>query len=197
MRPELFTIRRAGPGALSTMARPHGGQWLQPVMSGLAEAGVSVLVSLLTEFEMAELELAGEPEAAEAAGMAFYHLPTPDRTVPDRAASLELAEMLRMLLARGAGVAIHCRYGIGRSSTLAAMVLVLEGAAPQQAWELISAARGVTVPDTVAQREAIASMRPGRPEMMPSYQDTAASPAGPGETLGSRLFQDGADPADA
>ena len=197
MRPELFTIRRAGPGALSTMARPHGGQQLEAVMSGLAAAGVSVLVSLLTEFEMAELELTGEPGAAQAAGLAFYHLPTPDRTVPDRTAGLELADRLRTFLEQGAGVAIHCRFGIGRSSTLAAMVLVLEGTAPEQAWELISAARGVTVPDTVAQRAAIANIRPGRPGRRPARQDTAAGAATPDDRQETWLLQDGADPADA
>jgi protein-tyrosine phosphatase len=158
MQPELFTIRRTGPGVLSTMARPHGGQWLQAGMNGLAEAGVGVLVSLLSEAEMDELGLLSEAAAARASGIAFYHLPTQDRTVPDHAAGLELAETLRTLLAQGAGVAIHCRYGIGRSSTLAAMVMVLEGTEPEQAWTLISAARGTTVPDTVAQREAIARL---------------------------------------
>lgn len=182
MRPDLFTIRRAGPGVLSTMARPYGGPWLETAMNGLSAAGVSVLVSLLSAGEMAELELTSEPEAAQASGIAFYHLPTPDRTVPDRVASLELAQKLRAHLAQGAGIAVHCRYGIGRSSTLAAMVMVLEGTEPEQAWSLISAARGTTVPDTVAQREAIA--------------DLWAARLGTPPALG-QLFEYGPDPADA
>jgi hypothetical protein len=190
MRPELFTIRRAGPGALSTMARPRGGPLLQDGMNGLAAAGVSVLVSLLSDAEMAELDLAGEAEAAQASGLAFYRLPTPDRTVPARAASLELAQALRSFLAQGAGVAIHCRYGIGRSSTLAAIVLVLEGTEPERAWELISAARGTTVPDTVAQREAIR----GLPV---AYREAAAAAGGRDGALAPWLLQDRADPADA
>jgi protein-tyrosine phosphatase len=158
MRPELFTICRAGPGALSTMARPRGGEWLADDMNALAAAGVGVLVSLLTDAEMAELGLSGEAEAARAAGMDVYRLPTQDRQVPEPAAALALAGTLRAHLARGSGVAIHCRHGIGRSSTLAAMVLVLEGTQPEHAWALISAARGMTVPDTAAQREAILSL---------------------------------------
>jgi protein-tyrosine phosphatase len=170
MGPELFTIRRAGPGALSTMARPAGGASLAQAMDGLAAAGVSVLVSLLTDAEMADLGLTAEAEAARAAGITFYRLPTPDRHVPHPAAGLELASMLRAHLADGAGVAVHCRYGIGRSSTLAAMVLVLEGAQPRQAWAMISAARGMTVPDTAAQLITVLRM-----------QDLqAASPAAPG-----------------
>lgn len=159
MRPELFTIQRTGPGSLSTMARPRGGEWLGQEMADLAAAGVTVLTSLLTDAEMAELELGGQADAARAAGITFYRLPTPDRHVPDPAAGLELATRLRGHLERGDGVAVHCRYGIGRSSTLAAMVLVLEGAEPRQAWAMISAARGMTVPDTAAQLEAVLRMR--------------------------------------
>jgi protein-tyrosine phosphatase len=158
MQPELFTIRRAGPGVLSTMGRPHGGEWLADEMNGLAAAGVTVIVSLLTDAEMAELELTGEAEAAQASGLAFYRLPTEDHHAPDLDAGRALAGALQRLLADGAGVAIHCQYGIGRSSTLAAMVLVLEGTPPEQAWKVISAARGRTVPDSPAQRETISSL---------------------------------------
>ncbi len=136
MRPELFIIGRAGPGTLSTMARPRGGDWLDDEMRNLAMAGVSVLVSLLTDAEMSELGLAGEAEAAQAAGLAFCRLPTLDRRVPDRDASISLARALRSHLARGGHVSIHCRHGIGRSSALAAVVLVMEGTEPHRAWEL-------------------------------------------------------------
>jgi protein-tyrosine phosphatase len=162
MGPELFTIQRSGPGALSTMARPRGGVRLGQEISGLAAAGISVLVSLLTDAEMAELELSGEAEAAQVSGLEFYRLPTPDRTVPDLDAGLALARTLGAHLQQGAGVAVHCRYGIGRSSTLAAMVLVLEGTEPERALALISAARGTTVPDTGPQRDAVLSLWPGR-----------------------------------
>ena len=107
---------------------------------------------------MTELGLV-EPQAAQAAGLTFYRLPTPDRDVPDRAASLVLAETLKSHLAAGDGVAIHCRHGIGRSSTLAATVMVLEGTQPERAWALISQARGLTVPDTTAQYDAINNLR--------------------------------------
>jgi hypothetical protein len=60
MRPELFTIRRTGPGTLSTMAR-RGGDWLEDEMTGLSAAGVSVLVTLLSDAETSELGLSAEP----------------------------------------------------------------------------------------------------------------------------------------
>jgi protein-tyrosine phosphatase len=158
MRPQLFTIRCAGPGALSTMGRPRGGKWLADEMNGLAAYGVSVLVSLLSDAETAELGLSGEAEAAQASGLTFYRLPTEDRHAPDLEAGRALAGTLRELIADGAHVAVHCRFGIGRSSTLAAMVLVLDGTPPEQAWSLIAAARGRTVPDSTSQLETIQTL---------------------------------------
>ncbi len=43
--PDLFTIHRSGPGTLSTMAWPLGGDWLDDEISALASADVRVLVS--------------------------------------------------------------------------------------------------------------------------------------------------------
>jgi protein-tyrosine phosphatase len=147
-RPVLFTIGRAGPGALSTMAKPRGGEQLAGEMAGLAGAGVNVIVSMLSDAEASRFGLAEEGTAAKAAGMGFFQLPTPDSDVPTRGASLALARKLRSCLARDMSVAVHCWAGIGRSSTLAGVVLLLEGTRPAHAWQLISTARGLTVPET-------------------------------------------------
>lgn len=192
MRPELFTIRRSGPGTLSTMARPTGEHWLGEQVRELATAGVGVLVSLLTDDEMAEFGLTAEADTARAGGLEFYRLPTPDRQVPDLASGLALAETLRGHLEQGAGVAIHCRYGIGRSSTLAAMVLVLEGAQPEHALALISAARGMPVPDTGPQRDAVLSLRTPQPEGVPAGGPPGHASEG---VLPGWLLQDGPDAA--
>lgn len=155
MRPTLYTISRSGAGKLSTMARPRGGDWLFDEFRDLALAGVSVVVSLLTDAEAAELRLEREGDAAVAAGIQFVRLPTPDRSPPDPAAATTVARELAEQLRGGASVAVHCRHGIGRSSTLAAAILVAEGLEPADAWTRIAAARGMPVPDTDAQREFI------------------------------------------
>jgi hypothetical protein len=64
VRPSLYTIARVGTGRLSTMAKPRGGDWLDDEMRALAGAGVTALVSLLTEEEARELDLVREAEAA-------------------------------------------------------------------------------------------------------------------------------------
>ncbi|HXP22030.1 MAG TPA: hypothetical protein VN840_20475 [Streptosporangiaceae bacterium] len=158
MCPTLFTIRRDGPGHLSTMARPLGGDQLAGQMRDLAAAGVGILVSMLSDAEMAELGLTEESSCATAAGIAFRRLPTPDFDVPDRSAALALAADLASRLRDGAGVAVHCRGGIGRSSVLAAAILILEGVGSADAMDRISAARGMAVPETAAQRAFIGSL---------------------------------------
>ena len=46
-------MRRSGPGRLSTMARPRGGDWLADEMAALRRRGVDVLVCALTDPELA------------------------------------------------------------------------------------------------------------------------------------------------
>jgi protein-tyrosine phosphatase len=157
MRPTLFVIERDGPGRLATMACPRGGDWLDDELGALQTEGVDVLVSALTNSELAELQLSAEPELARQAGLTYISFPIPDRGAPEGAAATDLAGRLEERLAGGEFIVVHCRAGIGRSSLIAAAVLVREGLSPAEAWELISAARGLSVPDTEAQRAWLAA----------------------------------------
>src|SRR5437763_1273725 len=130
MRPTLFTIDRPGPGQLSTMAKPRGGDWL---------------VSALTVAELNEIDLAEEPQAARDAGLEFVSIPITDRDVPDPAAVLPDLRRLAERLRDGDHIVTHCRFGIGRASLLAAGILVLTGCPPDQAWHQLERARGHAV----------------------------------------------------
>jgi len=152
MRATLYTIDRSGPGRLSTMAKPRGGDWLADEMTALCTAGVDVLVCALTSDELHEVDLTDEPRAARAAGLEFVPIPIPDRGVPDPATVRPELRRLTARLRAGAHIVTHCRIGIGRASLLAAAILMLDGVPPQQAWAAIGRARGLTVPDTAAQR---------------------------------------------
>jgi protein-tyrosine phosphatase len=152
VRVDLYEMPWPGPGRLSTMARPRGGDWLDDEMTAVRSQGVDVLVSLLELVEAAELGLASERRAAEAAGVTFIGLPIPDRSVPSRSEFLALVEKVAELLAAGRHVAVHCRAGIGRSSTVAAGVLLRAGMTPDEVWPAMSKARGLAVPDTAAQK---------------------------------------------
>lgn len=136
------------------MPRPRGGDWLEDELRSMCDQGVDVLVSLLTNAEMEELDLLHEAMLAKNLGMDFHSFPILDRTTPDPSASI--AEFFDALLPRflsGDSIVVHCRMGIGRSSLVAATLLSLAGSNPNDAFEKVSLARGMDVPDTNEQRQ--------------------------------------------
>jgi protein tyrosine phosphatase (PTP) superfamily phosphohydrolase (DUF442 family) len=135
------------------MAKPRGGDWLTDEMTALHAAGVDILVCALTTTELDEVDLTDEPQAARDAGLEFVSIPIPDRGVPDPTVVLPDIQRLARRLRDGAHIVTHCRFGIGRASLLAAGILVLNGLAHDQAWDQLEQARGLTVPDTPAQRD--------------------------------------------
>jgi protein-tyrosine phosphatase len=155
----LYTVAFEGPGTLSTMAKPEGGTWLADQVAGLREAGVDILLSALTESEQIEADLTDEPLEAAYAGLRFVSLPVPDMGLPTTADVLPTLRELADDLTAGRHVAIHCWAGIGRSSVLAAALMVLAGSTPADAIARISQARGRPVPETPAQRDWIFNLR--------------------------------------
>jgi protein-tyrosine phosphatase len=136
------------------MPRPRAGDWLPDEIAGWKAEGIDAVVSLLEQHEVAELELQQEPMLCETAGIEFVSFPIPDRGVPESMRETQrLVRSLSAAVADGNAVAIHCRAGIGRSSLIAACVLVLNGYDPDSAFAAIAKARGIEVPDTEIQRE--------------------------------------------
>ena len=157
MRAEIYWIDNASPGRLAIMPRPRGGDWLDDELRSIREQGVGLLVSLLTESEAEDLDLTQESALAESLDLDYLSFPIEDRTVPD--VSTNTVEFLDSLFRRfllGNSIAVHCRMGIGRSSLIVATVLALAGSTPDDAFDMISSARGVAVPDTDEQRKWVA-----------------------------------------
>ena len=148
----LYAIPAPPPARLTTMPRPRGGGWLDEEMAKLRAAGVDVLVCLLTEGERAELSLLDEPHAAARAGLDFHEFPIIDFGTPDHAEVRPLLDELAAQMASGRHVAVHCHAGVGRSSLVAAALLVRLGAPTSGVWDTISEARGLDVPQTEAHR---------------------------------------------
>jgi protein-tyrosine phosphatase len=158
MKPDVYWIEGSWPGKLAILARPRGLDWLGDEVVGWKEAGVDVVVSLLTEGETSELGLVEEAELVKQNGLRFISFPITDYNVPSsKALTQKLVSELNEQLNRGNCVGIHCRQGIGRSSLVAACVLTSTGESADTAFQQIKSARGRTVPDTIEQKQWVAS----------------------------------------
>ena len=154
MKTDLFWIPGPWHGHLAIAARPRGGDWLDDEASGWRRAGIDIVVSLLESDEAAQLDLLDERNAAEDNAISFISFPIPDRGVP--ASMREAVSLMARIVAaldEGKNVAVHCRQGIGQSGLIAAGVLMTSGAAPEEAIQVVSSARGITVPETLEQRQ--------------------------------------------
>jgi len=118
---------------------------LDDVFRALTARGCRALVSLVEEREF--VAFCGKALFAEQAaryGFAWRHLPICDFQVPDssflgawKAVSTFLVEELRM----GRDVCLHCKGGIGRSGTVAALLLIDHGVESEQAIVQVRQAR--------------------------------------------------------
>lgn len=153
MRASLYTVRGIPAGQLSVMARPRGGDWLPDEVRALRKADVCVLASLLTAEEEREFELSEEAEYCRPQGIIFQAFPIVDRSVPPfSTATFSFLQQLNQYRSEGKHVVLHCRQGLGRAVLMAASLLVLAGVPPEQAFDLLSKARGYPVPETEEQR---------------------------------------------
>jgi protein-tyrosine phosphatase len=144
---------------LGIASRPRPDDWLQTDMEQLKREGVDTLISLLTSEEASELGLEHEAAACEAAGISFYNFSIPDRGVPESVSGfLAFARSIHSLASSGRAVADHCRACIGRSSVLLATVMRMEGFSAEEAFDRISQARGLRVPDTEEQAAWVARL---------------------------------------
>lgn len=142
------------------MAKPTGGEWIDEEFSGLSEAGIRQVVSLLEGHEAFEVGLAKEKELCEQNLMRFVSYPIADRGLP-RTASHFAQATARICdeIGRGLSTVVHCRAGIGRTGLFAAGILVQLGYEVDDAFALVSECRGVSVPDTDEQREWLRNNR--------------------------------------
>ncbi len=156
MNPDLFWIPGPWRGSLAVVSRPRGGDWLEDEAKAWKRVGIDVVVSLLENGEATELDLTKERDVVESTRIRFISFPIPDRGIPvSQKDALSLLANMTTLLEEGRNVAIHCRQSVGRSGLIAAGLLVLSGANVHKAVQSVSAARGLTVPETDVQLQWI------------------------------------------
>jgi protein-tyrosine phosphatase len=154
MRKELYWLDGPWPGKLAVAPRPRGGDWLEDDIASWKQAHIDAVLSLLTPDEERDLDLRDEAGEVRKQGMDFTSLPIPDRQIPKSEAKwAEVLERVDRALSTGKNVLVHCRQGIGRSGLVAACLLVKKGMSPGAAVESVSAARGISIPETAEQRD--------------------------------------------
>ena len=152
MQPIFYKVATFGEGFLAIMGRPRASDWAEEEFAGFADAGIQQIVSLLEVHEEFVLGLEKEAQLATEAGIDLVSYPIPDRGVPSDVHTLaELSHKIFLDVAAGKSTAIHCRAGIGRSSLVAAAILLHAGVAVEEGFSSIESARGVAVPDTPEQ----------------------------------------------
>lgn len=139
---------------LGTMEHLQGGSDLMDEAAALVDEQVTTVVSMLSLEEVDVLGLSQEEKVLGQSGIQFLHYPVDDRSVPPSVPDFRkiCASICEQLLA-GERVAIHCRYGIGRSSLMAACIMLCLGEDPDSIFDRIAEARGQAVPDTNEQKE--------------------------------------------
>ncbi len=156
MNPDLYWLQGPWRGRLALASRPRGGDWLDDELGNWQRASVNVVVSLLEEQEAEQLDLLRESEIAKAKNLEFVSFPIPDRDVPaSRPAALAMLRRIVEMLEIGRNVVVHCRQGVGRAGMIATGALVISGIGVDKAIETVSAARGLTVPETPNQLQWI------------------------------------------
>jgi protein-tyrosine phosphatase len=150
----IYWVEGPWSGHLAIVARPRGQEWLVDEVRQWRQAGLDVVVSLLTRGEAVELNLQREQEVVVEHGMQFLTFPIPDRSIPSSLWEMrQFVERLHALLAAGQNIGIHCRQSIGRAGLLAASLLIHSGFEVAAAFNQVQVARGCAVPETAEQRE--------------------------------------------
>ncbi len=120
--------------------------------------GAAVVVTLVETEELDLLRVPGLGAAVVAAGMDWVHLPIPDLQAPGeefRRGWIRRGPELHRVLSDGGKVVLHCRGGLGRTGTVAALLLMECGVPAQQAIEQVRLAR----PGAIETREQLDYLR--------------------------------------
>jgi ADP-ribosyl-[dinitrogen reductase] hydrolase len=140
-----------------------GEPWLRDLdtdLDAVRDWGADAVVTLIEASEAEMLGVAGLGAGVQAHGMAWHHLPIRDLDVPDDAGTeawFALSTTLHRILEGGGRVLLHCRGGLGRAGTIAALILTERGRSAPAAIAAVRAARPGAV-ETDAQEHWLARL---------------------------------------
>lgn len=117
---------------------------LRADLDAVAKWGPTAVVTLIEDHEFRMLGVPGLGRAILARGIEWHHLPIVDVRAPDERferAWREVGPGLQRRLRDGERILIHCRGGLGRAGTVAALLLVDMGEEPDDAVRRVRDAR--------------------------------------------------------
>lgn len=129
-----------------TGASVYGDPWdrdLEADLNALKAWGAHAVLSLTEDHEHEMLGVPNLGKAIRKAGFEWWHFPIRDLSAPDlgvQSAWLKISEEVHQQLDRGKRVVVHCRGGLGRAGTIAALLLIERG---EEAATAIKAVRNV------------------------------------------------------
>ena len=130
---------------------------LEQDLDVLAQHKIDALVTLLPEHEMQHYHVSDLPHAVARRGWRWWHWPVTDMAVAEQSVLAEIQHavpLLRQTWQNGGAIALHCAAGLGRTGTLAAQLLVLQGVSPEQAMLMVRKTRPGAI-ETPAQEQAV------------------------------------------
>lgn len=142
----------------------RGRLWQRSLRDDLAELSshpIHAVVSLLPADEMARYQVTDLPQAVAAHGWSWWHWPVSDMGLADPQVWQQIkaaVPLMQQIWQQGGALAIHCAAGLGRTGTLAAQLLVLQGLDPDQAIRAVRRVRQGSI-ETQAQEQAVHSQR--------------------------------------
>jgi protein-tyrosine phosphatase len=129
-------------------------------MDALKATGTTDLLTLTTETEMDFLGVSSLPARAHALGFAHRWAPIPDNGLPESSVARQLAQSVAELVRGSRSVVVHCRGGLGRSGTIAALALIELGIPTEDAIVRVRRARGPKAIDPGVQEIFVRTYRP-------------------------------------
>jgi protein-tyrosine phosphatase len=158
LRIDRLDRRHTGPGRLGITICPGRrdlGRSLDQDLATLEDQGVSHVVCLVPEEELARY---GVPEllaAYAAAGIELYHLPIVDQKRCSNQDMQSAVDWIEARLQAGAEVLVHCIGGLGRSGMVAGCFLKSRGATSEEAIREVRRTRTERAIETPIQEEMV------------------------------------------